>query len=76
MKTSGASKAEWQPHVNALLDMKKQCEELKKIQASMASPANAEEPVKNGDCLDKEQEILKLEEGIKLLVKFSCTADS
>ncbi|XP_065221713.1 methionine--tRNA ligase, cytoplasmic isoform X2 [Planococcus citri] len=70
MKSGGAQKAEWQPHVNALLDMKKQYEELKKVQASLAnnvSPASTEEPVKNGECQDKEQEIIRLEEGIKTL---------
>lgn len=70
MKSSGAQKAEWQPHVNALLDMKKQFEELKKVQESQAkniSPINTEEPVKNGECQDKEKEILRLEDGIKTL---------
>ena len=71
MKGSGAQKAEWQPHVNALLDMKKQYEELKKVQETMAnnvSSAGTVEPVKNGECQEKEQEILRLEEAIKILV--------
>lgn len=64
MKSSGVEKAQWMPHVNALLDMKKQYEELKKIQENSANNSTT-----NGECQDKEAEILKLEEAIKVQVR-------
>ncbi|XP_075225547.1 methionyl-tRNA synthetase 1 isoform X2 [Lycorma delicatula] len=47
MKASGQTKSEWQPHVNVLLDMKKQLEEMK---ASVPSVSELEDKIaKQGD---------------------------
>lgn len=67
MKSSGKEKSEWMPHVNALLDMKKQYEEMKK---ALENAANNDNTVMNGECEGNEAEILRLEDAIKIQVNY------